>query len=72
MLFTDRGEGDVRSYFRKYSEPTFARSGFVATSKFTIPAGIIENAAFSLEPVLRKLGLQTELVEGTASFPNCP
>ena len=66
LLFTDKDDTEVRSFFQDFEEPAFARSGFTATKKFSIPAGLIENAAFSLEPQLRKLGLKTQLQEGTS------
>eukprot|EP00808_Paulinella_micropora_P008755 g42584.t1 len=64
LLFTNSSPDKVQNYFKDYKDTHFARSGFAATKTFTIPAGLLPQFSFALEPQLRKLGLPTKLNKG--------
>jgi len=64
LMFTDSSKDDVIKYFSNFRELHFARPGFKATKKFTIPEGPLENCPPQMEPRLRKLGLRTKLNKG--------
>ncbi|OUC42921.1 hypothetical protein D917_10169, partial [Trichinella nativa] len=49
---------------KKLEQPEFARSGNKATETITIPAGPLEQFQFTIEPLLRKLGLPVTLEKG--------
>ncbi|XP_003375047.1 mRNA turnover protein 4-like protein [Trichinella spiralis] len=53
---------------KKLEQPEFARSGNKATETITIPAGPLEQFQFTIEPLLRKLGLPVTLEKGNI-FP---
>lgn len=63
LLFTNKTKKFVVNYFNKYEEVCYARSGNVASSDFKIAKGPLA-LPFSIEPRLRKLGLETKLDEG--------
>ena len=65
LLFTNSRPEEVAEYFDNYKVPNFARSGFVATKDFVLPAGHLEQVHFSQEPMVRTdLGLATSLKNG--------
>jgi len=64
ILFTDKSPEEIIEYFTNYEAPNFARSGFTATETFELKEGVLEDQPFSIEPLLRKLGLSTKLVDG--------
>jgi len=64
LLFTDRAKDDVLSWFEKYSELDYARSGHLSTQTVTIEEGPLELFSHSMEPQLRALGLPTQLQKG--------
>lgn len=57
--FTNDNEETVIKYFSNYEEPNFARTGFCATQEFVLSKGILD-VSFSLEPYLRKQGLDVK------------
>eukprot|EP01083_Nonionella_stella_P113401 334300_1 len=61
LFFTNSAKDEVVKYFEKLNKVDFARSGFVATETFEIPAGPIEHMEFSMEPRLKELGLPVRL-----------
>merc|ERR1712130_451316 len=64
LLFTNTSKEEVLKYFNELQEKHFARSGFIATEKYSLPAGQLQNCPPQMEPRLRKLGLQTKLNKG--------
>ncbi len=57
---------NARSFFNNYSEPDFARAGFVATETVVLPKGAVAQFSFSQEPYLRtQLMMPTALERGT-------
>lgn len=61
---TNRDVPDVLQWFKDFSEPEYARSGFVATEDVLLPQGPLEDFSHSIEPHLRRLGLPTSLEKG--------
>lgn len=72
LLFTNETPDTVTEWFESFRIPDFARSGNVATEDFILPEGAVqidgENAAHSLEPQLRKLGMPTSLKKGVITL----
>ncbi|KAJ0182625.1 hypothetical protein K1T71_001994 [Dendrolimus kikuchii] len=64
LLMTNRDVPDVLKFFKEYSEPDYARSGFVATRDVVLQQGPLEDFSHTIEPHLRKLGLPTSLERG--------
>lgn len=64
LLMTNKDVPDVLKFFKEYSEPDYARSGFVATQDVVIPQGPLEDFSHTIEPHLRRLGLPTSLERG--------
>jgi len=64
LLFTDTDVQEVLDFFNEYEETNFARSGFKCTHDFALEKGILEDQPFSIEPQLRRLGLNTRLNNG--------
>ncbi|SPQ99564.1 unnamed protein product (mitochondrion) [Plasmodiophora brassicae] len=63
VMFTNSPSSEVQSYFESAQVDEFARSGFVSTVDFTVPAGVID-MPFSMETTLRQLGMDTKLNKG--------
>lgn len=70
MLFTNRKDKQVRTYFRKYRASEYARSGFIATQDVTLNEGPLEMFVSSQEPTLRALHLPVTLKKGVIILPN--
>jgi mRNA turnover protein 4 len=68
LLFTNKSHDEVASFFDEYSIPNFARSGFKSTMDFNLSAGPLDDLPFSMEALLRKLGLNTKLNEGVPTL----
>jgi len=70
LFFTNEPEDKVLRFFRDYSEPDFARSGFKSTQSVSLPEGPLPaQFAGSMEPYLRdKLGMPTQLKNGVVSL----
>lgn len=68
LLFTNKSKKEVEDYFGEFSCPDFARSGNIATEDVTIEAGPLTQFQHTMEPQLRKLGLNTSLVRGTVTL----
>jgi len=68
LMFTNRPIADVIQYFAGFKEPDYARAGHEVDEMVTLPAGPLENFAFSMEPQLRKLGLPTQLQKGVITL----
>lgn len=64
LLFTNRDHEDVVQFFQEYSEPDFARSGFVATGEVKLAEGVLEGFEPSQESNLRLLGLPVGVRRG--------
>ncbi|KAL1244835.1 mRNA turnover protein [Trichinella spiralis] len=63
-MFSNLSVDDVIRNLKKLEQPEFARSGNKATETITIPAGPLEQFQFTIEPLLRKLGLPVTLEKG--------
>jgi len=68
LLFTDKSEEEVRSYFDKFVEKDFARGGSIATDTVELPEGPLDQFPHSIEPHLRSLGLPTALKRGVVTL----
>jgi mRNA turnover protein 4 len=68
IFFTNQEYGAVQEYFSLLSEKDYARSGGKSTETVVIPEGALMrhgmNFPNNMEPLLRKLGLPTELRKG--------
>ncbi|KRZ62230.1 mRNA turnover protein 4 -like protein, partial [Trichinella nativa] len=64
LMFSNLSVDDVIRNLKKLEQPEFARSGNKATETITIPAGPLEQFQFTIEPLLRKLGLPVTLEKG--------
>lgn len=63
LLFTSKKKQEVIKYFSEHEEKCYARSGNIACDDFKLKKGPL-TLPFSLEPRLRKLGLETKLDQG--------
>lgn len=63
LLFTNRSEAEVVSFFTSFSQEGFLHAGAMAPEDVIIPAGTgtFSRYSNSIEPYLRKLGLPTRL-----------
>lgn len=68
ILFTNREKDDVCGWFETYGEADFARSGDKATETVNLAAGPLPQFPHSIEPHLRKLGLNTSLQRGVVTL----
>ena len=68
ILFTNREKDDVCGWFETYGEADFARSGDKATETVKLAAGPLPQFPHSIEPHLRKLGLNTSLQRGVVTL----
>jgi len=64
LLFSNRKQKDVVSFFKSFSEPEYATGGTIATSDYVIPQGPVAFQHTMADP-LRKLGLPVMLKNGT-------
>lgn len=68
LLFTNASRSELDTTLAKHSATTYARSGAISTSAFSLPAGPLVKDGLpmpnSMEVMLRKLGLKTELKVG--------
>lgn len=64
LLLTSQPEDEVIEWFDNYTEPDFARSGFVATKTVVLKEDDLNEFVHSMEPQFRRLGLPTKLVNG--------
>ncbi|XP_002154208.1 mRNA turnover protein 4 homolog [Hydra vulgaris] len=66
IMFTNESQQVVKEWFEKFSEVDYARSGNTATQTVTIPEGPLDENSFqyTMEPVLRALGLPVILQKG--------
>jgi len=70
LFFTNSSEEEVRKYFDEVEDKHYARSGFKSTEDFVVEAGPLPSTfPVSMEPVLRKLGLQVRVQEGKLTLP---
>jgi len=63
LLFTNKKKAAVIKYFDEHQESCYARSGNEAMGDFKLDKGPL-TLPFSVEPRLRRLGLETKLNEG--------
>jgi len=77
LMFTNADKEEVRSWFKTFSVPDYARSGNKATETIVLPEGALDQETYphSMEPNLRQLGLPTQLKKGiihlTEEFTVC-
>lgn len=64
LLFTNKPQDEVVTYFKSLSITDFARSGFVATESWTVSSGPLTQFVGSQLESLRQLGLPLELRKG--------
>ena len=66
LLFTDKPQSEVVESFSQFSASHFARSGFECTGNYKLREGELpaDRCPHPMEPLLRKLGLPTELKMG--------
>lgn len=66
LLFTNKPQSEVVEYFSQFSASHFARSGFECTGNYKLAEGALpaDRCPHPMEPLLRKLGLPTELKMG--------
>jgi mRNA turnover protein 4 len=68
LFFTNSNEDFVLDYFEKFVKLDFARGGAICTESFEVKKGALMrnglNFPNNMEPMLRKLGLPTELQQG--------
>jgi mRNA turnover protein 4 len=65
LLFTSRPRAEVEAFFSKFSEPDFAREGFVAPRDVIVTNEMLFNHPVSmLEQTFRKLGLPVKIDTG--------
>eukprot|EP00457_Paulinella_chromatophora_P016739 gb/GEZN01017603.1/.p1 GENE.gb/GEZN01017603.1/~~gb/GEZN01017603.1/.p1 ORF type:complete len:235 (+),score=39.12 gb/GEZN01017603.1/:31-735(+) len=64
LFFTNSPQDQVQKFFSEFKDEHFARSGLVADRTFSVPAGLLPQFSFAMEPQLRKLGLPTKLNNG--------
>ncbi|ORX64550.1 hypothetical protein BCR32DRAFT_231763 [Anaeromyces robustus] len=73
LLFTDASPKEIQEYFENFKKEDYARSGFIATYDFVVPAGPVTRGVDKLpfpsnmEPQLRQLGLPTTLKTGVVT-----
>lgn len=65
LLATDRTEEEVAAALADVSEMHYARSGFTCTGNYKLAAGVLptDRCPHPMEPMLRRLGLPTKLVQ---------
>jgi len=68
LLFTNRSEKEVDSFFEKFVEKDYARGGTLATETVELEEGPLEQFPHSMEPLLRSLGLPTSLNRGIVTL----
>ncbi|KRX96333.1 mRNA turnover protein 4 -like protein, partial [Trichinella pseudospiralis] len=64
LMFSNLSVDDIIRDLKKLEQPEFARSGNKATETVTISAGPLGQFQFTIEPLLRKLGLPVKLEKG--------
>lgn len=72
LLFTDKSQEEVAEYFSTYRAQHFARSGFQCAGNYKLAAGTLpaDRCPHPMEPLLRKVGLPTKLVQGKVELLN--
>jgi len=68
LLFTNRSEKEVNSFFEKFVDKDYARGGTSATETVVLQEGPLEQFPHSMEPHLRSLGLPTALKRGIVTL----
>lgn len=64
LLMTNRDVPAVVKFFQEYSEPDYAKAGFIANKNIDLPQGPLGDFSHTIEPHLRRLGLPTTLEKG--------
>jgi len=72
LLFTSKPESEVLSYFQSFRSPHYARSGTTCPRAYKLAAGTLPatKCPHPMEPMLRKLGLPTRLIQGKVELLN--
>jgi len=68
LLFTNKEEEEVVSFFNEFVEKDFARGGTIATETVHLEEGPLDQFSHSIEPHLRSLGLPTALKRGVITL----
>jgi|UniRef100_A0A7S4LHZ3 mRNA turnover protein 4 len=66
LFFTNRNKKEIKDFFKNYASPEYARMNDIAESTITLDKGPLDAMQFPvpMDPYLRKLGLNTEIVRG--------
>jgi mRNA turnover protein 4 len=70
LLFTNRGADEVQKEMGAVAEMEFAKSGFRATRKVTLPAGPVLGQPSSMIESMRSMLLPVKLVKGVIELEN--
>lgn len=68
LLFTNSSKKEVLKFFKKYSEPDYARAGATASETVILDKGPLSQFPHNMEPQLRQLGLPTSLQRGIVTL----
>ncbi len=68
LLFTNAKKAEILKILKEYKVPDFINAGGVAPESFEVPAGPLpEMITGTMEPMLRELGMTTQLKNGIVS-----
>lgn len=72
LLATSKGPEEVAAFFADFTETHYARSGFRCKEHYKLAAGTLpaDRCPHPMEPMLRRLGLPTKLVQGKVELLN--
>merc|ERR1712157_418705 len=65
LLLTSKSRNDVESFFNNFIKDDYPTAGFISKRKIQISNDDIKHFPVSMVEQLRKLGLQTEIKNGT-------
>jgi len=68
LLFTNKDEEEVVTFFNSFVEKDFARGGTVASRTVDLEEGPLVQFSHAIEPHLRSLGLPTALKKGVVTM----
>ena len=66
LLFTNKKESEILEFFKKFTSYEYAKSGTISEADIILEKGneVFKTFSHSIEPYLRKLGLNTSLDMG--------
>lgn len=70
LMFSNVPKGHLTELMSKVVQPEFAKAGSIACKTVKLQAGVLP-LQFTMEPVLRKMGLPVRLKEGVSSRGEC-